>query len=192
MTIFVVTALLVSAFASKPSSPPLLNPTPIPTTPTISPGVASYFPSPTLILKKSATANWKTYVNTAFGYSFKYPPQWGVGTPCETETRIGFVGIGPELLEYPTTNCGTANIPPTVFFYVDSTLPSPPNIYQKVAEKNIFVNQVEGIYRSYDNHTFQFTLPVNNSFLIASTGAYESPDLESNFLTILSTLKITN
>lgn len=41
-------------------------------------------PTPTPIITPSATpdpmANWKTFTNSTWGYSFKYPPQWGVST----------------------------------------------------------------------------------------------------------------
>lgn len=40
------------------------------------------------------TANWKTYTNTGYGLSFKYPPDWEVKDPKKTtdfETGIGLI-----------------------------------------------------------------------------------------------------
>ena len=56
-------------FAPKPTPPP--SPTPI-TTPTSTP---------------DPTANWKTYINTQYSFSFKYPPEAQLGS-SEATTRI--------------------------------------------------------------------------------------------------------
>lgn len=66
---------------------------------------------------------WKTYTNPR-GYSFEYPPNWGVGAKCDNEDQVDSVKIGPGLLIDPYAYCGTANIPPTAGFYIDESSPS--------------------------------------------------------------------
>ena len=55
--------------------------------PSVSPSTVT--PTPTSDL----TANWKTYTNTEYGYSIKYPPNW----IYEEETREGSLGLGFEI-----------------------------------------------------------------------------------------------
>jgi len=154
-----------------------------------------------LNIDPSSTKIWKSYSNTAYKYSFKYPETWGIGKTCEHEDLVGLVKIGPEFVKYPTANCGTANIAPPIFFYVEKAPKmSYPN-YSVTEKKTIRVGSKDGEYQSFKivdrnqagSNTFQqFLVPLNgNEYLVAMTGSYDALALASDFLGVISTLNIS-
>jgi hypothetical protein len=77
LALVAVLAVVVYVFGAKLLTP---QPTPAP--------VAVVTPSPT----PDVTSNWKTYTNTAIGFSVKYPSNWRlVGTEASTD----MIGFGP-------------------------------------------------------------------------------------------------
>ncbi len=58
----------------------IVTATPVPTSTPIASSTPSPTPSPTATPAATidSTANWKTYTDTKYGFSFKYPPTWAV------------------------------------------------------------------------------------------------------------------
>jgi len=70
----------------QPTQVPILTPTFTPTpTPTPTPIVF-----PTLVPTPDSTANWKTYTNTKYGYSIKYPPEFNYKISGKGEAMVVF------------------------------------------------------------------------------------------------------
>ncbi len=146
----------------------------------------------------SVPNTWKTYLNTKNHYSFKYPSDWRKGSVCEGDTQIDLVRFGPGLLEFPGSDCGTANIPSTIMVYVTPT-------YQPYSGGHVIehmtLNNINGNYYIYkktdskeagSDETFQAVIPLKNSdlLLVIVTGAYSIN--KGTFDAILSTFKFTN
>jgi len=77
LAVIAVLAVVAYVFGAK-----LFAPTPTPTP------IAIVTPSPT----PDVTASWKTYTNTAVGFSVKYPSNWRL---VGTETSTDMIGFGP-------------------------------------------------------------------------------------------------
>ena len=71
-----------------------------PTATTTPPTATSTAPSPTPTATQSTTANWNTYQNSKYGFSFKFPPGSVVGSQTDTAGRIFLpITTGTNLIE---------------------------------------------------------------------------------------------
>ena len=138
---------------------------------------------------QAGASNWKTYANSKYGYSFNYPDTWGIGTQCTGDSQTGLVRLGPNLLKFPSSDCGTANIPSAIMFYIGDAPPSPSSNTQIVSQKTLVVDNTPGQYSEFSPTSLQFFIPLNQQYLIIETGSYPLPSLKNYFDTILSTFK---
>jgi hypothetical protein len=143
-------------------------------------------------------STWKTYSNTKNGYSFKYPTNWGIGAVCDGDQKKDVVRLGEHLLKHPSQDCGTANIPSPIMFFIDNEIPNFPN-YRIVEQRTIKAGNANLQYfelslqdKSTGGHQeiFIFYTPLpDGKYLISRTGAYPSHTLKENFNNIMSTFR---
>jgi len=138
-----------------------------------------YYPPAT---NKNTFRNWQTYSNQLI--TFKYPDDWGVGSKCSGEIRENYVGLGPNLLEFPRSNCGTANTPAHIEFYTLDTYSKPVN-YRILREKTISIDDRDSesyLYiirdRSKAGNTLynEVVIPLDTGYLVARLNS------DSNFI----------
>ena len=149
----------------------------------------------------SVTNNWKTYENKEYGFKFKYPSDWGTGSECNGDQQSNIIiRLGEHLLKYPDSDCGTANIPSTVIFYIQSKPPQLPSNYH-ISEQKTFSNndttinylEMSSIDRLLggSEKIYQFFIPLKDKYLVAQTGSYPSQTLREVFDQILSTFNFS-
>lgn len=136
-------------------------------------------PSPLVSPEPSAeaeTANWKTYSNTKYGYSFKYPPDWIIEPDKQAPDEI--INISKDLN--------------SLSIYAGSAFTKAPEGKAPSKRRGIKIAGIDAVGEYYDNLyeliSFAEKRAVNTIALRYAKGLY-SEDVKNFFDQILSTFK---
>lgn len=159
-------------------------------------------PTPTTERHAKDLTNWKTYQNTEYNFNIKYPDNWGIGSECDGDQEMDIITrLGPHLLKFPDSDCGTGNISSSIVIYLKAQLPVIDGNY-RVAEQKVISTEDSQIYYfklSVADRTqgggdiiLRAYTTLGSKYLIIQTGDYPSPTLEDEFNQILSTFKFSD
>jgi len=174
---------------SQPPEVPTSIPTQVPEITNIpaSPDTSQGGPTP------DATANWKSYTNTFFNYSYKYPNDWDAITAESSELRnLGWSFFGPD----PNSNGGLGGV--EIFPY-SKTIDEYLNENEQQAEvkylskSGLTINGIKGVMVQYEGFPvsgYGFLFKKSGYVVNIQVGSRETKDVEV-FNQILSTFKFT-
>jgi len=141
-----------------------------------------------------ATANWKSYTNTFFNYSYKYPNDWDAITAESSELRnLGWSFFGPD----PNSNGGLGGV--EIFPY-SKTIDEYLNENEQHAEvkylskSGLTINGIKGVMVQYEGFPvsgYGFLFKKSGYVVNIQVGSRETKDVEV-FNQILSTFKFTS
>lgn len=100
---------------------------------------ASPSSSPSVSTTADPTANWKTYTNTKYGFSFKYPKDWVIEEePVKKQGILIWSAEGYAQLEEGRNNdYGRSYIPEVFINYYDNILVEPENVSSNMGAKTL-------------------------------------------------------
>lgn len=144
-------------------------------------------------------AFWYDYIDA--NIKFKYPTDWGMGSECEGELRENYIGLGPNLLDFPGSNCGTANIPAHIeIFFIDKF--NIPDGYEVIKKDKIVIDDIDSsMYllmkkelKSSGSILLNITtIPIKNKILIVQlNGSTNFINYKNIYDKLLTTIRIPN
>jgi len=138
------------------------------------------------------TANWKTYTNDAYGFSFKYPSNYKVADDsADINNRITILGLDTEK-NYIQILSGTTDRGGEGFETLSSTVISANGISWKVIYSQGVNNSDFGDNSNSKSINADYSKSTNNSFaFIAHYQKENSSEIETVFPQILSTFQFT-
>jgi len=113
--------------------------------------IATPTPSPAEASTQDGTVNWKTYTNTKYGFSIKYPSGWNIQTIISSSDGSGFSNVTGTDSNIEISNTSGMVVPSVQIDVINQSLEK-----QVASYKNTLENSPAGRYSNVNQYSGSF------------------------------------